>query len=118
MQIRWLISIRNTGLYSLISKYLHCVGFLHIRSNYLLKTVEVSFPTDIFQILIIGLFPYFIEKYFLLLELLRKNLSEGLNPPLPRAECCNELAWFWESLVLHNILAKLEIKLLELNQLI
>ena len=36
---------------------------LHARSNYFLKTVEVSFRTDIFQILTIGLFPHFIEKY-------------------------------------------------------
>ena len=36
---------------------------LHVRSNYLLKTVEVSFQTDIFQILIIGLFSHFTEKY-------------------------------------------------------
>ena len=36
---------------------------LHVRSNYLLKTAEVSFRTDIFQILIIGLFPHFTEKY-------------------------------------------------------
>ena len=36
---------------------------LHIRLNYLLKTVEVSFRTDIFQILIIGLLPHFTEKY-------------------------------------------------------
>ena len=36
---------------------------LHVRSNYLLKTVEVSFRTDIFQILIIGPFPHLTEKY-------------------------------------------------------
>ena len=34
------------------------------------------------------------------------------------AECYIDLAWLWEFLVLHNILAKLETKLLELNRLI
>ena len=36
---------------------------LHVRSNYLLKTVEVSFRTDLFQILTIGQFSHFTEKY-------------------------------------------------------
>ena len=34
------------------------------------------------------------------------------------AECYIDLAWLWEFLVLHNILAKLETKLLQLNWLI
>ena len=34
------------------------------------------------------------------------------------AECYIELAWLWKFLVSHNILVKLETKLLELNQLI
>ena len=44
MQIReWSILIDDTALYSLVSKYLHYFGFLQVRSNYLLKTEEVSF---------------------------------------------------------------------------
>ena len=44
MQIgEWSILIGNTGLYSVVSKSFHYFGFLHVRSNYLLKTEEVSF---------------------------------------------------------------------------
>ena len=46
MQIReQSILIGNTGLYSLVSKSLHYfqLVFLHVRSNYLLKTEKVSF---------------------------------------------------------------------------
>ena len=43
---QWLILIGNTGLYSLVSTFCTALVFLHVTSNYLLKTEEIGFQVN------------------------------------------------------------------------